>query len=211
MKTSLARFMAVIVMMTLTLAATSLLQRRTPDRLAVPLETLPRNLEGWEASRDDRTVEDDTLRVLGATSYLDRVYQKDASALQVFIAYYDQQRAGESMHSPKNCLPGTGWEIWKYDTVRIPVGDRRIEVNRDSIEHEGSRFLMLYWYQSKRQIIASEYLGKLQLIRDALVDGHTSGSIVRILIPDRPQAEAEATKFASAIIPGMQRCLGQTR
>jgi len=202
--------MAVTVMMTLTLAATSWLHRRSPDRLASPLETLPGNVDGWEAVRD-RKIEGDTLRVLDATSYLDRVYQKDASMLQVFIAYYDQQRAGESMHSPKNCLPGTGWEIWKYDTVSIPVGDRRIAVNRDSIRHQDSAFLMLYWYQSKRQIIASEYLGKLQLIRDAVVDGHTSGSIVRILTPDRPQAEADATKFAAAIIPAIQRCLGQIR
>jgi len=54
----------------------------------------------------------------------------------------------------------------------------------DQYPHQ--RALVLYWYQSRDRVIASEYIGKVLLVRDALFSGRTSGSIVRIVVPDRP-------------------------
>ena len=50
-------------------------------------------------------------------------------------------------------------------------------------------------------MIASEYVGKVLLVRDALFRGRTSGSIVRIVVPDRPGMLEQAVGFASAVIP----------
>jgi EpsI family protein len=149
------------------------------------------------------------LKVLLPTSYLARTYQKGDQQLGLFVAFYAQQHAGESMHSPKHCLPGSGWEIWNYDSVLIPVAGRQVRVNKYSIDHTGQRMLMFYWYQSRQRIIASEYLGKLLLVRDALVDGRTAGSIVRITIPDAAGASDEAITFASGLIPQVERCFGR--
>jgi EpsI family protein len=208
MKTSLSRFLFTAAMLSLTLAATALSQHRKSEALVHELDSVPRLVEQWHAVADT-TIDEETSNVLGATSYLSRSYQKQNNAVELFIAYYAQQRAGESIHSPKNCLPGSGWEIWQFGSAMIPVGQELIKVNRDSIEHNGDRFLMYYWYQSKREIIASEYLGKFLLMRDALFAGYTSGAIARIMIADRPGADEAATQFASLIIPHIRRCYGQ--
>jgi EpsI family protein len=204
----LGRFLFTVGMLSLTLAATMLSHYRKSEWLVNSLDTIPRQIEQWEAGADG-TIEEDSLKMLAATSYLARSYHKQNTSLDFFVAYYAQQRAGETIHSPKNCLPGSGWEIWKYATTHVQVGSELIRVNRDSIEHNGDRALMYYWYQSKREIIASEYLGKFLLMRDALLAGYTSGSIVRIIVADRPGADEAATQFASAIIPNIRRCYGQ--
>ena len=67
---------------------------------------------------------------------------------------------------------------------------------------------MFYWYQSKTRIVASEYLGKVLLARDTVLNGHTAGSIVRIMFPDTPTASAEGVAFATRLIPEVERCFG---
>src|SRR5262249_9600712 len=157
----------------------------------------------------NQTLRDDVLTVLKPTSYLSRLYRKDGEQIELFVAYYSQQRAGESMHSPKNCLPGSGWEVWNYGTASVPVNGRQVTVNRYSVQNGPQRMLVLYWYQSKSRIIANEYLGKICLVRDALLSGQTAGSIVRLTLPDRPGALEDGVAFASNLIPQVQTCFGR--
>lgn len=180
---------------------------RIPEQLVIPLDKIPAQMAGWTAS-GNHELPARTLQVLDATSYLSRPYRKGSQDLDLFVAFYAQQRAGESMHSPKHCLPGSGWEIWKHDSAWVPFEGGRVQVNKYSIENAGTRMLMFYWYQSKTRIIASEYLGKIMLARDTIVTGHTAGSIVRITLPDTPGATEAGTAFVAQLIPQVQRCFG---
>src|SRR5205085_9313103 len=94
---------------------------RATDLLQSPLNTIPLHIAGFVGA-DKPPLQDGVVRAINATSYLSRRYTKEGVEADLFIAYYAQQRAGESMHSPKHCLPGSGWEIWNYDTLDIPAG-----------------------------------------------------------------------------------------
>src|SRR5579862_5173035 len=198
------RFELVALMLTATLGALAVTNRRHLDFLASSLDTIPPAIAGWTQT-DTQQLSPQVLSKLLPTSYLSRTYQRGSQQLGLFIAYYAQQRAGENMHSPKNCLPGAGWEIWQQDAAFIPVGDSQVKVNKYSIQNSGQRLLMYYWYQSRHRIIASEYLGKFLLVRDALVSGYTAGSIVRISLPDAPGAADQGAAFAAALIPEVER------
>ena len=204
------RFAATGALLIGTLLAGSLTERRISEALAFPLASINPEIEGWRAI-GDRDVPAPTLRALKATSYLSRRYAKDGKNLDLFVAFYAQQRAGESMHSPKHCLPGAGWEIWRLGSATVPAGGRRFEVNKYSIQNAGNRQVMFYWYQSKDRIIASEYLGKVLLARDTILTGRTAGSIVRIMLPDTPSAADEGVAIASQVIPEVWRCFGRGR
>lgn len=208
MKGISAGYAGTVLLLSLTLGGYALSERRKPDFLAQPLDTVDKQMAGWSMTGNEPL----TLGVLNRlqlTSYVSRAYQKEGKKLDLFIAFYSQQRAGESMHSPKHCLPGSGWEIWKHDTAMVPVAGGQVEINKYSIQNSGQRMLVFYWYQSKRRIIASEYMGKILLARDALMDGRTAGSIVRITLPDTPSAPGEAIAFASLLIPQVQKCFGE--
>ena len=200
--------LATLLLLAATLAFSKATANRKSGHLAQPLDTISRNILGLKAS-DNAALSDGTLEQLKPTSYVSRTYTGASGQVDLFIAFYAQQRAGESMHSPKHCLPGAGWEIWDYGSADIPANRRSYHINRYSISREGQRMLVLYWYQSKERIIASEYVGKILLARDALLQNATAGSIVRILVPDRPGAQETARTFASEVIPQMQLCFGR--
>jgi len=202
-------FATTAVLLLGTVFLSGLTARRIPEPLAIPLDRIDSQIDGWQAM-GDRNLPAPTLRALNATSYLSRTYQKGSTMLDVFIAYYEQQRAGESMHSPKHCLPGSGWEIWKHDSASVLVRGSPVEVNSYSIQNSGNRMVMLYWYQSKTRVVASEYLGKILLARDTILTRHTAGSIVRIMLPDTPAARPEGVNFAARLIPEVERCFGSS-
>jgi EpsI family protein len=207
MKQPLLLFAATVVLLLGTTLLNGLTARRSAEPLAVPLDQIDSKIEGWTAERD-QTLPAPTLHALAPTSYLARTYRKAPSQLDLFIAFYAQQRAGESMHSPKHCLPGAGWEIWKHDSAFVPAHGRQVQINKYSIQNGGARMLMFYWYQSKTRIVSSEYLGKILLAQDTILNGHTAGSIVRIMLPDTPAANADGITFATRLIPEVERCFG---
>jgi EpsI family protein len=198
MKSRTLIFTSTLVLLGATLALSKVAERRRPHHLARPLAAIPKTLDGWTAERED-TLTEGVLSKLKPTEYLSRMYQKGGNTLGLFIAYYAEQRAGESMHSPKHCLPGAGWEIWNYGTADIPFGSGRATINTYSIQNAGTRALVLYWYQSRERITASEYAGKLLLIRDTLLSGETAGSIVRITLADKEDQLPGALNFAGRI------------
>lgn len=204
-----AHVLGTLLLLAMTLAASRLTAYRRSDVLAEPLgSSISSAIAGFNGS-ENPPLDDHVLKQLKCSSYLSRTYTHAKLGLDLFIAYYAQQRSGESMHSPKHCLPGAGWEIWDYGKTNIEASGNTFEVNKYSIENSGDRRLVLYWYQSKGRIIASEYLGKVLLARDALMENSTAGSIVRIIVPDQPGALEYARSFASDLIPQLQHAFGE--
>ena len=198
-------FIATVALLAGTIWTSSFASRRIPESLARPLSEVSMNIDGWKTV-DEQKLDAGVLKSLTPTDYLSRTYRRKESQLDLFIAFYAQQRAGESMHSPKHCLPGGGWEIWRHDSALISTSERKVNVNKYSIQNSGRRMLMLYWYQSANRIVASEYLGKVLLARDSLFTGRTAGSIVRIMVADTPGAEEQAIAFAAKVIGEVQAC-----
>lgn len=194
-----------LLLLAATLGASKLAENRTGEPLAFPLDTVPTEMAGFTGAENPALTEG-VLGQLKPTAYLSRTYRNGSLSLDVFVAYYASQRAGESMHSPKHCLPGAGWEIWNYGSTDIMADGKPVSVNDYSISRDGQRMAVLYWYQSKARIVASEYKGKILLAQDALLHRSTAGSIVRIIVPDDPTAIQAARAFAAALIPRLHHC-----
>jgi len=180
---------------------------RPPDVLARPLETLPADLGGWQMVSSSK-IEESVLAKLIPTAYIVRNYRKGTDQVELFIAYYASMRAGESMHSPKNCLPGAGWEIWDYGTAGVRFVNNGVDVNKFFIQNGRARETVLYWYQTRDRIVADEYGAKAFFIWDKLTKGHSGGSIVRITSDDRPNAVENEVDFAKMVIPQVDSILG---
>ena len=121
MSRSLWSFVGAIAILSATLATSAFTERRHPQALAQPLATIPRALAGWQFVQD-APLEQSTLQRLVLTDYVSRVYSQAGKQLGLFIAYYAEQRSGESMHSPKHCLPGSGWFEVYSRPEEVPAG-----------------------------------------------------------------------------------------
>ena len=128
--------------------------------------------------------------------------------LWLFIGYYESQRTGAAYHSPKNCLPGSGWQF--VESVPFPVktgSGEMVTINRAVIQKGLDKQLILYWYHDRGRVVASEYWAKGYLIWDAMTKNRTDGSIVRISVPvasTLEDAEHEATRFLHDLWPELQ-------
>jgi len=175
-----------------------------PVALRQPLGHLSKAMDGWLGQ--DNPLEARIVSALGVSDYVNRAYMSDdGQPVDLYVGYYQSQRTGETIHSPKNCLPGAGWEPVRAGRLTIPMaGAPAIVVNEYLVEKGPVQYLVLYWYQAHGRVIASEYSGKAWLVFDAITRNRTDASLVRVLTSTRngeDQARARAVQFVQALYP----------
>jgi EpsI family protein len=148
--------------------------------------------------------------VLGPGDFLLRDYNladKSQPPVNLFIAYFPSQRAGDTIHSPQNCLPGAGWT--PVDSTRITLslpGHAPFPAKRYVIAKGDSRALVLYWYWAHDRGVASEYWAKFYLVGDSIRMNRSDGGLVRIVTPMSPgesaaDAEQRILPIAAKVVP----------
>jgi EpsI family protein len=161
-----------------------------------PLSMLPGMLGSWKL-QDEGVIDNDTRDILKADDLLNRFYVSGHQGANLFVAAFRSQRNGKTPHSPKNCLPGTGWTPLNSGQVAIDVGRALpIVVNRYVVAHGDDRSLVLYWYQSRDRAIASEYTAKFWVVVDAMRLNRTDTALVRVVVPIVNRDEDAAAKSA---------------
>ena len=170
-------------------------QSRTPLRGS--LNTVPYEIAGHRGR--DQPVNEEEQRVAGMDTFLMRIYQRDsASAFSLYVGYYEAQTQGKTIHSPKNCLPGAGWEPVESRPLTVALPSGTMTVNRYLLEKESSRAIVYYWYQGRGRVSWNEFAVKWELLRDKAVHGRSEEALVRIVVPLRGGSTAAADSIASA-------------
>lgn len=187
------------------LVVTHLKEAGRPAALARPLSAIPLELDGWRGE-DDPPLRQEVVASLGATAHLARTYRRGSRSANLFVAYYANPRAGETMHSPKHCLPGGGWEPIELATLPLETQQGRVEINKYVLYRAGDQSIVLYWYQTPQRVIASEYTSKLWLVWDTLRRKPTGSSIVRITLPGRPGALEDGLELAASAVREVAHC-----
>lgn len=188
------------------------LQRALPLRMPLA-DALPGVVAG-RTGRDVRIGEEE-VAVAGVTDYVMRYYESPDStvpdpAFSVYVGYYDSQAQGTTIHSPKNCLPGAGWETLASTHIDIPTADGPVRVNRYLLQKGAAQALVLYWYQGRGRVEHNEYVLKWDLLRDAALRQRSDEALVRVVVPLAGNEEAAldlARQAAQALIPAVDAAL----
>lgn len=169
-----------------------------------PLRDLPYTFGAW--SGEERASSERIVQLLSVNDYTDRVYfAAGTPPVQLYVGYYDSQKTGDTMHSPKNCLPGAGWDPIRsgFATISIAAG-AQIVVNEYVIQQDQNKQLVFYWYQGRGRVIANEYAGKFWMVADAISRNRTDGALVRLITPingDETGARARLVGFTQNLFP----------
>jgi EpsI family protein len=172
-----------------------------------PLAQFPQQVGAWTGT--DVGIPADVREVLGNGDFLQRVYQKPSAEpeVELFVAYIPSQREGDTLHSPKNCLPGSGWSPVESSQLSIPApGQSTLPVNRYVIARGSERQLVFYWYEAHGRAVANEYWAKFYLIADSIRLNRSDGSLVRVATPlladEVPtNADQRLVKFMGSVVP----------
>jgi EpsI family protein len=181
--------------------------------LRVPLaEAVPAEINGLHSQ--NVTISPAELKAVGVTSYLARNYQgtdtAKAAAFSLYVGYYAQQTQGQTIHSPKNCLPGAGWEPLKSESQQVETADGTVTVNRYLIQNGQQQALVFYWYQGRGRVAWNEFRVKWDLLRDAAIRRRSDEALVRIVVPvhgSETDALQTARAAAAIIVPALHKTL----
>jgi EpsI family protein len=177
-----------------------------PVILHQPLRDLPYTMGNWKGQ--EQPLPEQIIQAVGVSDYTNRVYFQPADPpVQLYIGYYASQRTGDTMHSPKNCLPGAGWDPISAGYATIPLTTaRQIIVNNYIIQKDLNKQMVLYWYQGRGRVIASEYAGKFWMVTDAVSRNRTDGAMVRLITPmndGEAKARMRLISFAQSLFPDL--------
>jgi EpsI family protein len=185
-------------------------QRQQAVPLRASLETLPQRIGAYAGA--DQVIPQDEQSVAGMSNYLLRIFTTPdtASAFSIYVGYYEQQTQGRTIHSPKNCLPGAGWEALSSGRQPLVVGSDTVMVNRYELANKRARALVYYWYQGRGRVESSEYRVKWELLRDAALTGRSEEALVRIVVPltdTMTNPDSVATSVGQMLVPAVRRLL----
>lgn len=176
----------------------------------VSLTTFPLHLGEWQGTESE--ISADELKQLQLTdytmiNYIDSTTQK---GVELYVAYYDSQRQGASVHSPRACLPGGGWVIEDADEIVLkdigPNAD--IAVNRAVISAGDQQLLVYYWFMQRGRNLTDEYLVKWYIFADSITKQRTDGALVRVITPvsdvtDIAAADSQLQQFIGKAYPAL--------
>jgi EpsI family protein len=176
------------------------------------LSDFPSQFSKWIELHED-PIDPDVANTLRADRLLSRTYQgsgQGALPVGLLVAWFQSQRAGASQpHSPKVCLPASGWEPEVTGEMSIPTAAGPITVNRYVVSNRDQRAVVLYWYQTSRRAVAGEWASKFWVVAGALRDRRTDTALVRLAVDSSPEdrvrndqlATVAAADFARGVYP----------
>jgi len=171
-----------------------------PVPLKQSFDRFPMELGPWRGKAS--AIDPAMFQATGASSYLNADYSDGQNPpINLWIAYYENQRGGGAVHSPFSCLTGSGWSLIKEETAEIAPGK---PVRVLLMEQGGQRYLVYYWYLQRGRWLTSEYWNKLLLSYDGLTRRRADGALLRLISPAVPHvqsAQERLNSFSKVLVP----------
>lgn len=195
-------FAAVLLFTLLITEFASRSERVEPKR---SFDDFPRTIGKWQGRK--QRFDPEIYNILGVDdSVLMNFSSPDNRHVNLYVGFYQSQKEGDLIHSPKNCMPGAGWNIvdTRIETVGLADPRNPRKVIFLELKKGSEKQLMLYWFQSRGRIISSEYWQKIWLVIDSITKRRTDGSFVRLISPvtgSEAQTLETLKAFARRIYP----------
>lgn len=200
-------FVAGLLLVAVTASSFLLSSRTEVKPLRSEFTTFPLEINGWHGRPE--VLEKIYLDILKLDDYFLANYTRDKmSHVNLYIAYYETQKVGESAHSPRTCIPGGGWQITsmtRHDIKGVELNGLPLTVNRLMIQKGDSKQLVYYWFQQRGKSITNEYAVKWHLLKDAIALNRSDGALVRLttMIPpggDVAVADKQLAEFTGEVV-----------
>ncbi|MGO9136833.1 MAG: VPLPA-CTERM-specific exosortase XrtD [Syntrophales bacterium] len=204
------QFIVAAVLLVLTLGIYHAVDFREKIPSSRPFSQFPLSVGAWDGTR--QSMEQMFITRLDLSDYAMIDYKNgDGRHVDFYVAYYESQRRGESIHSPETCLPASGWSFQQDGEVRVPIEGQGagIKVNRAIMEKSGMQQIAYFWFPARGRILTNAWEMKIYTLWDALTRQRTDAALVRVITPVYPDekienAEARLQEFTRQIVPVME-------
>jgi exosortase D (VPLPA-CTERM-specific) len=192
----LPRVIVILVLLAANLICFQRIDFRQKIPIREPLSKFPMDIAEWRGAREFFGPE--VMQSLTMSDYtLIEFHNETGRNINFYVAYFETQFKGGSIHSPETCLPGNGWVVKESATLTVPVkfGRDYLVVNRVVIEQLGKKMLGYFWFPQRGRNLTNIYQLKVYNFWDALIRKRTDGALIRVLTD---MSAAESTDDAGA-------------
>jgi EpsI family protein len=169
-----------------------------------PFASFPATIGSWQMA-NDYGMSDAVLNKLRPTDFLSRTYRNaEGQTVTLYVGYHGGGEGGGELHSPKHCLPGSGWFELATKKQAVTVGERSIKAVRSIYQKGDAKEIFLYWFQVRSASLDNEYALKLAQIRNSFLAKRRDATFVRISVPvttDDAAAISQAEQFVRDLWP----------
>lgn len=191
------RYIITIIILLVTAIANYSFSRSEARQPRLELKGFPKVIGDWRTA-NEQVIDDNIMKVLLVDDYLMRTYvNPKGETIGLYIGYFETQREGKQVHSPRQCLPGAGWSILEHKVYPLKIkghNPKKVPINYHLMGQGIHRQVYLWWYHGRGRIYANEYNNKLYLIWDAMTKRRTDGSLVRINMTVKNDPEVTLNK-----------------
>lgn len=180
-------FTVIIIVLVLTFASTIILKQYHPESTAVvSFDNFPLELDGWVGSR--KTIAPYVIELLKPQDIFSATYVNDKGfKVSLFFDFFSSGKGLGGPHSPRNCLPGSGWTIHENKKHIIKLNQKEISVHRLNLRYEKTRHIMDFWYVTHYGETGNDYLFKIYEILNSLTFQPKDVAFIRFIVEDSPE------------------------
>jgi len=94
--------------------------------LARPFAEFPPVHAGWRMAGQS-SLSENVIKVLMPTDYLSRRYvAEDGTIVDIYLSFFDGGPDSGGIHSPKHCMPGSGWFEMSTERMAMELGGETV-------------------------------------------------------------------------------------
>lgn len=180
--------------------------------ISTPLDQFPQRAGDWTMTGQAR-FDERVLAVLLPTDYLSRSYiDSKGDKLSLYIGFHNGGPNSGPIHSPKQCLPGSGWNRLKEEVRQVKFKGENVSYVSAIYQKDTEKQLFLYWFQVRDQILTNEYMLKLAMIKNSVLSNRRDSAFIRLSVM-ATDGEDKATeigeKFIRDFYPAIRQALPQ--
>jgi len=144
-----------VIALTFLLGATLKFYRPGVDKQA-SLASIPLEKDDWVGN--EFQFDESTLQLLNPDQVFSAVYTNELGKnVHLFVDYYSPTNKSGSIHSPRNCMPGSGWIMDKTEARNIEFGGKLISAHRIYLRRGNVEQVMDFWYVTRFGETANDY------------------------------------------------------
>ena len=154
---------------------------------------------------------DDVLEALKPTDYIySRYINRDGGVVTLYVGYHDGGKESGEIHSPKHCLPGSGWHELSSGRRQLDTGGESLNLAQAVYRKGEDSELFLYWFQVRGKTLNDEYSLKLAQITGSLLYRRRDSAFIRVSIPfsdNELSAQKLGERFIGDFLPILEEFL----
>lgn len=173
----------------------------------VVISQFPLTHNEWRA--EQLPIAEGVVDILRPDAIFNAIYANPlGNQVDIFLSYFAGDNTQGGVHSPRNCMPGSGWVILKEEPRPIPYGDSQIPASRLYVKYGQTLRVVDYWYITSHGETSSDYGLKFFTMISALQFKPTDVAFVRFVcsadstsLAQLDQFEQEMSKEVYTLLP----------